>query len=101
MADGRRSACVAFNVGPVMNGYVSRVGFSASTWAGFTEAFECGKEACSAGRAASGTLDSDLGHRTVLPLTCGLFGYMACMAVTQHKQRIAEEPLVGQGGQKR
>ena len=43
------------------------------------EAFECGTEACSAGRAASGALDSDLGHRIVLPLTCGLFGYMACM----------------------
>ena len=98
MADGGSSAGVAFNVGPVMNGRVSRVGFLASTQAGFMEAFECGKEACSAGRAASGTLDSDLGHRTVLPLTCGLFGYMACMSVTQHRQRIAEEPLVGQGG---
>ena len=64
------------------------------------EAFECGKEACSAGRAASGTLDSDLRHRTVLPLTCGLFGYMACMLVTQRRQRTIEELLVGQGGQK-
>ena len=51
MADGRSSAGVAFNAGPVMNGRVSRVGFSASTRAGFMEAFECGKEACSAGRA--------------------------------------------------
>ena len=84
-----------------MNGRVSRVGFSASTRAGFMEAFECGKEACSAGRAASGALDSDVGHRAVLPLTCGLFGYMACMSVTQRRQRTAEEPLVGQGGQKR
>ena len=65
------------------------------------EAFECGKEACSTGRAASGTLDSDVRHRIVLPLTCGLFGCIACMLVTQHRQRIAEEPLVGQGGQKR
>ena len=65
------------------------------------EAFECGKEACSAGRAASGALDSDLVHRVILPLTCGLFRYMACMSVTQHRQRILEEPLVGQGGQKR
>ena len=65
------------------------------------EAFECGKEACSAGRAASGVLDSDVGHRVVLPLTCGLFGYMACMSVTQRRQRTSEEPLVGQGGQKR
>ena len=55
------------------------------------EAFECGKEVCSARRAASGSLDSDL----------GLFGYMACMSVTQRRQRTAEEPLVGQGGQKR
>ena len=85
MADGRSSAGVAFNAGPVMNGRVSRVGFSASTRAGFMEAFECGTEACSAGRAASGALDSDLGHRAVLPLTCGLFGYMACMSVTQRK----------------
>ena len=44
------------------------------------EAFECGKEACSAGRAANGALDSDLGHCTILPLTCGLFGYMACIS---------------------
>ena len=65
------------------------------------EAFECGKEACSGGRAASGAPDSGLGHRTVLRLTCGLFGYMACMSVTQHRQGIAEEPLVDQGGQKR
>ena len=65
------------------------------------EAFECGTEACSAGRAASGTLDSDPGHRAILPLTCGLFGYMACMSVTQCRQRTAEEPLVVQGGQKR
>ena len=64
-------------------------------------AFECVKEACSAGRAASGALESNLGHRTILPLTCGLFGYMACMSVTQHRQRTAEELLVGQGGQKR
>ena len=62
------------------------------------EAFECGKEACSAGRASSGALDSDLGHRTVLPLMCRLFGCMACMSVTQRRQRTAEEPL---GGQKR
>ena len=61
-ADGRSSAGVVFNAGPVMNGRVSRVGFSASTRAGFMEAFECGMEACSAGRAASGALDSDLGH---------------------------------------
>ena len=60
MADGRSSAGLAFNTGPVMNGRVSRVGFSASTRAGFMKAFECGKEACSAGRAASGDLDSDL-----------------------------------------
>ena len=53
------------------------------------EAFECGKEACSAGRAASGALDSDLGHRAILPLTCGLFGCMACMLVTQRRQRTA------------
>ena len=65
------------------------------------EAFECGKEACSAGRAASGALDSDVRHCTVLPLTCGLFWYMACMSVMQHRQRTAEELLVGQGGQKR
>ena len=77
-----------------MNGHVSRVGFSASTRAGFMEA-------CSAGRAASDALDSDLGHRAILPLTCGLFGCMACMSVTQRRQRTAEEPLVGQGGQKR
>ena len=64
------------------------------------EAFECG-EVCSAGRAASGALDSDVGHRTVLPLTCGLFGYMACMSVTQRRHHTTEEPLVGQGGQKR
>ena len=32
MADGRSSAGIAFNVGSVMNGNVSRVGFSASTW---------------------------------------------------------------------
>ena len=31
MADGRSSAGLVFNVGPVMNGRVSRVGFSAST----------------------------------------------------------------------
>ena len=83
-----------------MNGRVSKVGFSASTWAGFMEAFECGKEACSAGRAANGALDSDIVHHTVLPLMCGLFGYMACMSVTQRRKRTAEEPLVGQGGQK-
>ena len=65
------------------------------------EAFECDKEACSAGHAASGALDSDVRHRTVLPLTCGLFGYMACMSVTQRRQHTAEELLVGQGGQKR
>ena len=65
------------------------------------EAFECGKEACSAGRTSSGALDSDLGYRVVLPLTCGLFGYMSYMSVTQCTQRIADEPLVGQGGQKR
>ena len=65
------------------------------------EAFECGTEACSAGHVASGALDSDLGHGAFIPLTCGLFGYMACMSMTQHRQRIAEEPLVGQGGQKR
>ena len=84
-----------------MNGRVSRVGFLASTRAGFMEAFECGKETCSAGHAASGALDSDLGHRAILPLTCGLFGYMDCMSVTQRRQRTAEEPLVGQGGQMR
>ena len=99
MEDGRISAGVAFNAGPVMNGRVSRVGFSASTRAGFMEAFECGTEACSAGRAASGALDFDLGHRAVLPLTCGLFGCMACMSVTQRRQHTVEEPLVGQGGQ--
>ena len=65
------------------------------------EAFECGKEACSAGCASSGALDSDVRHHAVLPLTCGLFGYMACMLVTQRRQRMAEELLVGQGGQKR
>ena len=65
------------------------------------EAFECGKEACSVGRAASGAIDSDVGHHAVLPLTCGLFGYMACMSVTQRRQRTAEELLVGQGSQKR
>ena len=65
------------------------------------EAFECGKEACSAGHAVSGALDSDLGHRAVLPLTCGLFGCMACMSVTQRRQHTVEEALVGQGGQKR
>ena len=65
------------------------------------EAFECGTDACSAGRAASGALDSDLGHRSVLPLMCGLFGYIACMLVTQCRQRTAEEPFVVQGGQKR
>ena len=96
MADDTSSAGIAFNVGRV-----SRVGFSASTRAGFMEAFECGTEACSAGRAASGALNSDLGHHAVLPLTCGLFGCMACMSVTQHRKRTAEEPLVGQGGQKR
>ena len=101
MTDGRSSASVAFNVGPVMNGRVSRVGFSASTRVGFMEAFECGKEACSAGNATSGSLDSDVGQRAVLPLTCGLFGCMACMSVTQRRQRTTEEPLVGQGGQKR
>ena len=84
-----------------MNGRVSRVGFSTSTQASFMEAFECGTEACSAGRAASGAVDSDLGHRAVLPLTCGLFGCMAYMSVTQRSQRTAEEPSVGQGGQKR
>ena len=79
MADGRSSAGVAFNAGSVMNGRVSRVGFSASTRAGFMEAFECGKEACSAGRGASGALDSDVGHHTVLPLTCGSLGtWPAC-----------------------
>ena len=65
------------------------------------EAFECGTEACSVGRAGRGALDSDLGNRTILPLTCGLFGCMACMSVTQRRQRNAEEPLVGQGGPKR
>ena len=65
------------------------------------EAFECGKEACSAGQAASGALDSDVGQHAVLPLTCGLFGYMAYMSVTQRRHHTAEEPLVGQGGQKR
>ena len=59
------------------------------------------KEVCSAGRVASGALDSDIRHRAILPLTCGLFGYMACMSVTQRRQRTVEEPLVGQGGQKR
>ena len=84
-----------------MNGRVSRVSFSASKRVGFLEAFECGKEVCLAGRAARGALDSDVGHCAVLPLTCGLFGYMACMSVTQRRQRTAEEPLVGQGSQKR
>ena len=65
------------------------------------EGFECGKEACSAGRPSSGALDSDVRHRAVLPLTCGLVGYLACMSVTQRRQRMAEELLVGQGGQKR
>ena len=101
MADERSSAGVVFNASPVMNGRVSRVGFSASTRAGFMEAFECGTKACSAGRAASGALDSDVRHRDVLPLTCGLFGCMACMSVTQRRQPTTEEPLVGQGGQKR
>ena len=73
MADGRSSAGVALNVGPVMNGRVSRVGFSASTRAGFMEAFECGKEACSARRATSGALDFDARHHVVLPMTRGLF----------------------------
>ena len=50
------------------------------------EAFECGKEACSAGHAASGALNSVLGHRAVLPLMCGLFGCMPCMSVTQRRQ---------------
>ena len=81
-----------------MNGRVSRVGFAASTRAGYMEAFECGTEACSVGRAASGTLDSNLGHCAVLPLTCGILGCMACMSVTQRRQHTAEEPLVGQGG---
>ena len=62
------------------------------------EAFDCSMEACSAGRAASGALDSDVGHCAVLQLMCGLFGYMACMSVTQRRQRTVEEPLVGQGG---
>ena len=84
-----------------MNGRVSRVGFSASTRAGFMEAFECGTEACSAGRGASAALNSDLGHRAVLPLTCGLFVYMAYMSVTQRRKRTTEGPLVGQGSQKR
>ena len=98
--DGRSSTAIAFNVGPVMNGRVSRVGFSASTRAGFMEAFECGTEACSAGHAASGALDSDVRQRAVLPLTCGLFGCMSCMSVTQRRQRTAKEPVVGQGSQK-
>ena len=68
---------------------------------GLTKGFDGGKEACSAGHAASGALDSDVRHRAVLPLTCGLFGYMACMSVTQRRQRTVEEPLVGQGVQKR
>ena len=65
------------------------------------EVFECGLEACSAGRAASRALDTDVRHRVVLPLTCGLVWYLACMSATQRKQRMAEELLVGQGGQKR
>ena len=65
------------------------------------EAFECGKKACSAGRAASGALDSNIRYRTIIPLTCGLFGYLASMSVTQRRQRTTEELLVGQGGQKR
>ena len=100
MADGRSSAGVAFNAGPVMNGRAYRVGFSTSTQAGFMEVVECGKEVCSTGCAASGALDSVVGQRAVLPLTCGLLGYMACMSVTQRRQRTTEEPLVGQGGQK-
>ena len=84
-----------------MNGRVSRVGGFLGFHMGFMDAFECGKEACSAGRAPSGALDSDVRHRAILPLTCGLAGYLACMSVTQRRQRTAEEPLVGQGGQKR
>ena len=61
------------------------------------EAFECGKEACSVGRAASGALDSDVGHRAVLPLTCGLVGYLACMSVTQRRQRTTDELFGGPG----
>ena len=68
---------------------------------GFMEAFEYGKEACSPGRAASGALDSDVRHHAILPLMCGLVGYLACMSVTQRRERMAEELLVGQGGQKR
>ena len=65
------------------------------------EVFECGKEACPAVRAASGALDSGVRHGAVLPLTCELIGYLACMSVTQRRQRTTEEPLVGQGGQER
>ena len=65
------------------------------------EGFNGGEEACSAERAVSGALDSDVRHSTILPLMCGLFGYMASMSVTQCRPRTAEEPLVGQGGQKR
>ena len=43
----------------------------------------------------------DAGQRAILPLTCGLFGYMACMSVTQRREHTIEELLVGQGGQKR
>ena len=49
------------------------------------EAFECGKEACSAGRVASGALDSDVGHRAVLPLIVGSLGiWPACLVPAQH-----------------
>lgn len=67
---------------------------------GFMDAFECGKEVCSAGHAAISAHESDVRHHAVLPLTCGLVGYLACMSVTQCRQRTTEEPLVGQGGDK-
>ena len=95
-------AGVAFNAGPVMSGrvwpeWVSRLPHGRVSW---RRTFVCGTEACSAGRAASGSLDSDLGQHAILPLTCGLFGCMACMSVTQRRQCTAEELLVGQDGQK-
>ena len=58
MADRRSLAGVAFNADPVMNGRASRVGFSASTRAGFMEAFECGRRRVQPGvqRVAPSTL---------------------------------------------
>ena len=53
--DGKSLPGVVFNVGPLVNGRVAGVGFSAFH-AGLMEAFECGEEACSAGRAMGGVL---------------------------------------------